>query len=413
MSLPFAGLRAVVGAMLAVSIVVGPALAQVPTPAPLTLTEALRRAEASSPQIEAAEAEVRAAEGRARQAGLGPNPSLSLEVENALGSGPYSGMDNAETTLAVEQTLELGGKRRARVAAARAEVEAARARLAIARADIAFEVRSAFAEVLAARKRLALAEQAVERATELARIATKLVEEGREPPLRAYRALTAASEAAVARDAARAQLASSIRALTLLTGEPEGAFELIEPVLGESPSYAQLDPSNTLDVQLAELELGAARARIDVERTARVPDVTVGGGVRQFRDSDDTAFVAGVSVPLPIGNRNQGSIAAAEADATAAQSRRNLALAQANRRIADARAALAAADARLATLRKLSIPDAEEAVRLARLGYQEGEFSLLEVLDAEQALATARDSLIEAELSRAKALAALERAAAH
>jgi len=411
MSFPFAGLRAVLGALLAVTIATAPASAQAPTS--LTLAEALRQAEASSPQIAAAEADVRAAEGRARQAGLGPNPGISLEVENALGSGPYSGMDNAETTLAVEQTLELGGKRRARVAAARAEVAAARARLAITRAEIAFEVRFAFAEVLAARKRLALAEQAVERATELARIASKLVEEGREPPLRAYRALTAASEAAVARDTARVQVATSIRALTLLTGEPEGTFEIVEPAVGESPSYAQLDPSNTLDVQLAELELAAARARVDLERTARIPDVTVEGGVRQFRDSDDTAFVAGVSVPLPIRNRNQGLIAAAEAEATAAQSRRNLALAQANRRIADARAALAAADARLATLRRLSLPDAEEAVRLARIGYREGEFSLLEVLDAEQALANARDSLIEAELARAKALAALERAAAH
>lgn len=411
MSFPFAGLRAVVGALLAVTIATAPAFAQ--APAPHTLAEALRQAEASSPQIAAAEADVRAAEGRARQAGLGPNPGISLEVENALGSGPYSGMDNAETTLAIEQSLELGGKRRARVAAARAEVEAARARLAITRAEIAFEVRSAFAEVLAARKRLALAEQAVERATELARIASKLVEEGREPPLRAYRALTAASEAAVARDTARVQVATSIRALTLLTGEPEGTFEIVEPAVGESPSYAQLDPSSTLDVQLAELELAAARARVDVERTGRIPDVTVEGGVRQFRESGDTAFVAGVSVPLPIRNRNQGSIAAAEAEATAAQYRRNLALAQANRRIADARAALAAADARLATLRKLSLPDAEEAVRLARIGYREGEFSLLEVLDAEQALATARDSLIEAELARAKALAALERAAAH
>lgn len=407
---PIAGLRVVIGALLALLLVSMPAAAQAPVR--LTLSEALRLAETSAPQIAAAEANVRAAEGRARQAGLGPNPEARLEVENALGSGPYTGLDNAEATLAIGQTLELGGKRRARTNAARADLEAARASLAIARADIVAEVRTAFAEAVAASERLTLAEQAAERAAELARIAAKLVEEGREPPLRAYRALSAASEAVADRETARAQLASSLSALAVLTGQ-QGPFEIVAPVAVETVSVPTPDPTQTLDVRLAELELEAARARIDVERAGRVPDLTVEGGVRHFRDTGDTAVVAGVSMPIPIRNRNQGAIAAASGEAAAAEARRNLALAQANRRIIDARASLAAAEARLQTLRKLSLPDAEEAVRLARLGYREGEFTLLDVLDAEAALATAREGVIDAELARAKALAALERAAAH
>lgn len=406
----FAGIRALFGALLALSIVAGAAHAQsAPT---LTLSEALRRAEAGSPEIAAAEASVRAAKGRARQAGFAPNPQASLEVENALGSGPYGGLDSAEATLAVEQTLELGGKRRARRNAAEAEVAAAGARLAIARADVASQVRAAYAEAVAAKERLALTDEAVERASELARIASKLVEEGREPPLRAYRALAAAGEAAAARDAAQAEVAATTRGLAVLLGDTEAAFEVDGTVHLERSSTAVLDPTETLDVKLAELELAAARARVALEKTARVPDITVGGGVRHYRDTGDTAFVGAVSVPIPINNRNQGSIAAAEAEATAAEARRNLALAQANRRIRDAQAALAAAESRLKTLRDLSIPNAKDAVRLARLGYQEGEFTLLEVLDAEEALAQAREGLIDAELARAKALAALERAAA-
>lgn len=406
----FAGVRALLGAVLALSIVAGSGHAQPDTR--LTLADALSRAEAGSPLIAAAEASVRAAEGRARQAGFAPNPEASLEIENALGSGPYGGLDSAEATLAVEQTLELGGKRRARRIAAEADVAVARARLAIARADVASEVRVAYAEAVAAKERLALTEDAVERATELARIASKLVEEGREPPLRAYRALSAAGEAAAARDAAQVEVAATKRALGVLLGDTEADFDVDVSGLREHPFTAPLDPTETLDVKVAELELAAARARVALEKTARVPDITVGGGVRHYRDTGDTAFVGGVSVPIPIRNRNQGSIAAAEAEATAAEAQRNLALAQANRRIRDAQAALVAADARLKTLRALSIPNAEDAVRLARLGYQEGEFTLLEVLDAQQALAQAREGLIDAELARAKALAALERAAA-
>ena len=403
------GLRAI-GALLVLCIISGTAVAQ--TTAPLTLSEALRRAQSSSHLIAAAEAQVRAAEGRAVQAGLTLNPSATFEIENGFGSGAYRGLDSSEATVAVEQTLELGGKRRARANAAQAEVGAARVRLAIARADVALQTRTAYAEAVAASERLALAEETVLRSGELARIAVKLVEEGREPPLRAYRALTVAGEAAAARDAARAQWAASMRGLAVLIGEPEGSFSLAPDNPLEAITSFDLDPAQTLDVKLAELELAAARARVDVERAGRVPDVTVQAGVRHFRDSGDSAVVAGVSVPIPIRNRNQGSIAAAQNEATAAESRRNFAVAEAARRISDARAALLAADARLKTLRDLSLPQAEEAVRLARLGYQEGEFTLLELLDAQEALATAREGLIEAELSRAKALAALERAAA-
>ena len=101
----YAGFRAVLGALLALSVAAGLAHAQ--SAAPLTLTEALRRVEAGSPHIAAAEASVRAAEGRARQAGYSPNPEARLEVENALGSGPYEGLDSSEATLAIGQTLEL------------------------------------------------------------------------------------------------------------------------------------------------------------------------------------------------------------------------------------------------------------------------------------------------------------------
>lgn len=411
MSSLVAGMRAGLGALFAILILAGGARAQAVET--LTLNEALRRAETGSPEITAAEASVRAAEGRARQAGLSPNPEASLEIENALGSGPYSGFDNAEATFAVGQTVELGGKRRARVDAARAEVAAARARLAIAHANLAAEVRAAYADLIAAKERLALADAAVERAGDLARIAAKLVEEGREPPLRAYRALTAAGEAAAERDAARGELSAAQRALAALLGEAGSEFDAAEgwPALAP-PATAALDPTETLDVKLAELELAVARAQVDVERTGRVPDITVEAGVRQFRATDDTALVGSVSMPIPIRNRNQGSIAAAQAEATAAEARRNAALIQSTRRLRDAQSAFAAAETRLKTLRDFTVPQAEEAVRLARLGYAEGEFALLEVLDADQALAEARRNLIEAEQARFKALAALERAAA-
>ena len=99
----------------------------IPSPGPqpeeptgvLTLRQALALALLRNPELASAAWEVRAGEARTLQAGLLPNPEVGVEVENFAGSGEFRGVDAAETTVALSQVIELGGKRlrRARVAA--------------------------------------------------------------------------------------------------------------------------------------------------------------------------------------------------------------------------------------------------------------------------------------------------------
>jgi cobalt-zinc-cadmium efflux system outer membrane protein len=138
--------------------------------------------------------------------------------------------------------------------------------------------------------------------------------------------------------------------------------------------------------------------------------VTVSVGGRRLAASDETALVVGVAMPLGLFDRNQGNIAAANAERTGADARRNAAMAAALRRTRDASAALQTAEARLEFLEKRAEPEALEAVRIAREGFAAGRFTLLDVLDAEAALNSLQSDLITAELDRAIALAALVRA---
>ena len=110
------------------SLLAGAALAD---PAP-PFRELLRQAQATAPRLAEARAEIARAEGLARQAGAMPNPTLGVEVENFATS---NGVNMAETTASIEQTIELGGKRSARIAAGRADVEAARRRAASAQSE--------------------------------------------------------------------------------------------------------------------------------------------------------------------------------------------------------------------------------------------------------------------------------------
>lgn len=377
----------------------------------ITLAEALALAEESSALLAASHAAVEAAEARARQAGVVPNPELDVELENALGSGPYSGFGGAELTVAVGQRFERGGKRTARQALARAEADLAKINLLRAKADLARDVRTVFADLEGIEERLELGRHAVARAEELARTARLLVETGRDPPLRQLRAEAALAEARAAEQRIAAEVELARRGLASLTGLPEedlAAAALLGKAMPQGPELTAVP----LAVRAAEAERRVIEARIDVERGAAVSDITGRAGIRGYAESDDVAFVAGISLPLVIHDRNRGGIEAARADLLAAEARLVQARLDAIREFRDAQSLLSAAEARLSALEGAGVEQAREAVRVARIGYAAGRFSLLEVLDAEAALNTTLTSIIEARRDRARALAALARAQA-
>ena len=378
--------------------------------APVTLAEALSQGE-QSPRIAQASAQARAAEARARQAGVSPNPEIGLEIENFAGTGAYRNVRRAETTLEVSQRFELGGKRGARVAVARAERDFALLAFKRAEVDLSRDIRAAHAELRAAEDLAVLARDNVGQARELARTAALLVDAGRDPPLRKLRADALLAEAWAQEARSFGELLAARRLLADLIGSSDP--ELSATVVSDAPPQTSLDPEFvSLDEQLAAAERDAARARIRVATASAVPDVTASGGVRRINDDRETAFVAGISIPIPIRDRNRGGIAAAEADSLAAEASLAQARLQARRSRHDARMLLGAADERVAVLSGPLLAQAEEAVRLAHLGYAAGKFSLIELLDAQAALTSARTALIEARLDRARALAALIRAEA-
>ena len=141
------------GAFIAIS---GAAIAE-----PVSLAQALSQGTAQSPRIAQAKAQAQAAEARARQAGASPNPELSVEVENFAGTGMLKGFRSTETTVAVSQRFELGGKRGARVTIASAERDFAYLNQRRAEADLVRDIRLAHAELRAAEDRAVLARENV------------------------------------------------------------------------------------------------------------------------------------------------------------------------------------------------------------------------------------------------------------
>jgi outer membrane protein, heavy metal efflux system len=378
-----------------------------PLPTSLSLPQALDEATARSPAIVAAESEVAAAEARIRQAGYRANPELSVEVENFAGTGELRGLRSTETTVAVNQRLDLGGRRSARVNVAQAQLEVQKLKLAIAKADLSRSVREQFARAVAAREKLAQAKENEERAAELARVATILVDAGRDPPLRALRARSALAQVQAERESAEADELAARSSLSALFGVIQPVGSVFGPSLDLVPSH--VNPDVSLDVRLADAERIAAQAGVREQLAERRLDPAVGVGVRHVRETGDVGLVAGVSMPLRVFDRNQGNIEAARQIAAATDAKRSGTLATVTASARNAIANVEAAQRRVEALEKAAVPEATEALRLAELSYREGRASLLEVIDIQNAYTAARTSLTEARLALALATAELGR----
>ncbi|MXP29858.1 TolC family protein [Porphyrobacter algicida] len=385
----------------------------------LTLDEALRLSGAieasasspSNPRIVGPQEDIAAAEAEIAQARLRPNPEVSLEVENVAGTGAFSGLRSSEYTLSAGLPIELGGKRNARIAAARAEADLARLRGELSLSELGYLVRRRFVAAVAAEAKVELAADILERDRELLRIADALVDAGREPPLRALRARAALAEAEAELKAAQADALATRFALGALWSQ-DAAPEVPPEFPAIEPPHDLIASYSGLETRIAAAERIAAETEIDRQRSLGVPDPTVSAGVKRFEESNDNAFVVGVSIPLPLRNRNQGSVAAAQARARAAGAREAVAMADYRQEVAQARADYLSAEAKSTTLEERSLPQAEEALRLAEIGYRNGKFPLLEVLAAADTRDSIRRSIIDAREAQGAAAARLIRLAA-
>ncbi len=381
-----------------------------PLPANLTLSQALEEAEARAPALLAARARVEAAQARIRQAGFRANPELAVEIDNLLGTGALSGLQQTEATVSLNQRLDVSGRRRTRVAAAQALLLADQIRFAIARADLALSVRQQFARAITARDRLRIAEENEFNARELARVAGILVQEGREPPLRGIRARSAAAQAAAELEAARADELAARATLTSLFGVATPPEQVSGSLIDLQAT--QVDPEQSLDVRLADAERVAAEAEVGSQVAQGRLDPAVGVGVRYVRETGDFGLIGGLTMPLQIFDRNQGNVSAAQSNVRAAEANLASATATARVRTQNAIIAVEAAEARVQALEGSAVPEAGEALRLAQLSYGEGRATLLELLDAQNAYRTAQLALIDARLALANATAELGRVSA-
>lgn len=363
-------------------------------PAPLTLRQAVDAALAHNPDLGLFEFDLRAADAVRAQAALRPAPTMDVTVENFAGTGVAQGLQSSETTLALSQVIELGGKRNSRVGIAGAFRDTLTAARQAAQLDVLAEVTRRFIAVAALQEHVRLNQRATELAETTLKASDLRVRAAKAPHVEFDRATISLERARLDERRARSELEAGRRSLAALWGASDAVLN--DQPLGEvSGDLRRLPAVDTFGVLMARLESSPDFLRFASEErlrdaalrlaaTGRRPDVTVSGGIRRLQGTQDMALVASFSIPLFSGRRADSFIAEAAARRDAVGATRDAAMVKARAELFRLHQALIEASAAVASLDGTLAPRMGEALKETQYAFERGRYSYLELIDAQR-----------------------------
>lgn len=378
---------------------------------PLTEREALARFLTSDPRIRALNAridEIRAAQA---ERALWPNPSATFSRESVLGAH--------DTFLLARQELPISGRRARLQTAGRLAVDAAQAEAQLERVQLQSDVREAYTAVLLSQQREGALQESIDALQKLISVLRTREEAGEGSTydrMRGQRTLVdlEAERSLAARDRAEAQgrLASYLGPGT--TPEALFAADSLIAATSQPPLPGLIDQAlaNRGDYRASELSV----ARFEAERAAatrlQIPTPTLTGGLKRsdLGGTTSSGYQVSVDVSIPLFSRGQAATALATAQKARAQAEAESWRLQIE---ADVRAAynvVRIQQERLTRYQESATAIAEPLAQIGRVGYEEGELSILELLDSDRQALDARLRILDLAAAARRAAIELDRA---
>ncbi|MBA4184299.1 MAG: TolC family protein [Acidobacteria bacterium] len=370
----------------------------------LTVERLIELGQSRRTDLFAARQRLAIAEGRLRQANLRPNPTLDMEY----GSPRFLGGEaESDLSVGVTQIFETGGKRSKRIAVAELEFQQIRAEVLGIERQLAAGIRQSYTNAIAAARQLDVLEKLIAADDEIVRVTEARLKEGDIAPLDVNLVKVESDRLKVQAIAARSELEIQVLNLKTLTGADVAESIKLAPQ-ADRPPRLDLGLSELTDIALRERnDLQAARigeqlgaARINLAKSNAVPNVA--GSVRYTRNKKiidfppslgvnpfpqtDNALVFGVSVDLPVFNRNQGEIASATGERLQAARQREFLETTVKRDVAVAYRKYKAAAETLVLYSTQILPRSEANLQTVRSAYGFGEFSVFEVVNEQRRL---------------------------
>jgi len=386
----------------------------------------VRRALTLNGELAAARLEIERARARLQQAGLRPNPTLDIEQT----TGRFTGStDERETSVGIALPLELGSKRKRRIELAQAELEAVQAEVADRERRLTLEVMFAYAAGLAAVRELDTTENLNQLDLQTTRFVQARVNEGESAPLELNLLRTEVDRLRSRRALIEGRLTTTLLKLKVLAGisdtEPLRLREDLTTIRQPAPQSVDAAIAIALrsrpDLRLLRLNEEVAEAGLRLARASAAPDLTAftrySVGQSSFDDTPvgpirdrDRLLTFGVSIGIPVFNRNQGAKAESAAAIAQARMRREFLETVVRSEVQSAHARYEAAQRAVTTFEQGVIARSNENIRVIRAAYQLGEFRITDLINEQRRLLDSQREFTETLAEQYRAFAELKAA---
>lgn len=295
----------------------------------------------------------------------------------------------------------MGDKRSARIGIVSKSRTLLTAEKEVSALNLMAQVTEKYVEVLAAQQRVILAENALSLAQETLEIVSQRNRAGATPEAEVKRSKAVIAQANLTLQSEQKRLEYLKLSLSAYWGETSVSFSRVTGDLFQfgndsdfSSLFAKLEKNPAIQVYASEQRL--KEAELQLAKTESTANIKWSVGVRRSQEANDTALVAGFSLPLFAEKRNSGAIASAlaerdqvaiEKEATKLRFRNHLLRAYSNRK-----QAILTAN----SLKQSVIPMLEDALEDTQDAYQKGRYGYLDYVSARQELLNARRTLIDA-----------------
>ena len=350
-------------------------------------------------QLKAYPYELRIAEAGKIQAGVKPNPRIGVEIENVLGTGDLGGLDDAEYTLALSQTIEMGAKLESRVRVADARSQAKQTGYQLKRLDVLAETSRRYYQTLRLQRLQSIVAGRIEHEQQALKVIKRRAQAG------------AVGQADVSKMVLR--LAHSQAMQQQLTDElslaktrlaamwmSEADFDMVKGDLSQWPTLPDTVTLNTAIETAPKYLHHLAKqrltdSRLQLAKANGYNNIDYGLGVRRFEKSDDQALVFNISMPLTFENPNRGRIAAAYAEKELVDVQGEFSLAELKLELAEIQQRMLANSRHATAVAEQLLPRARTLLKDTEKGYQQGQYSVLQWVDAQTELFDLEYQLIE------------------
>lgn len=367
----------------------------------LSLNEAIKRTLQQNPQLHQFGFNKEVIIAERNLSDLSPGYDINIDVENFAGSGDANGFDNAELTVALSSSIELGNKRASRLAVSDAKLYTHEIQRQALTLDVLGNLTQHFIEVLTTQEESMLALEDVALSKSLHSIVKKKAERGAASDAEVMRTKAMLAQSNIRHNNLLRKLERQKMNLASYWGESYVTFGSVTGSLfnfGEAQPYAQLleqvNASPVMQVFASQIRL--KEMEVKLAQSQSQADVNWQFGIKQLQGTQDSTLVVGVSMPLFNGTRNRSRTDSALAARKQVDAERSGSLIKLNTQLFSAYSQREQSIDVTHQLQRNVIPLLTKTLTLTKAAYDSGRLKYQDWITAQQELLSAKKQLIDA-----------------